>query len=66
MSSNQFTLKVKIQNMQKQLSRDKNSVKPEELDELLSAQCPLCSEITLNSIDEPWDLDQNAAAKWKL
>lgn len=66
MSSNQFTLKVKIQNMQKQLSRDKNSVKPEELDKLLSAQCPLCSEITLNSIDEPWDLDQNTAAKWKL
>lgn len=66
MASNQYALKAKIQNMQKKLLRDRNSVKSEELEELLSAQCPLCSEISINSIDEPWEVDPNTALKWKI
>ncbi|CDO94018.1 unnamed protein product [Kluyveromyces dobzhanskii CBS 2104] len=66
MGSNEYALKMKIQNMQKKLLRDKNLVSPEELEELLSAQCPLCSEISINNIDEPWEVDEDNAVKWKI
>ena len=64
--SNEYSLKLKIEAMQKSLGKHKTSVKPEELDSLLSRQCPLCSEIRINSIDEPWEIDTEEALKWQI
>lgn len=66
LKSNDYSLKLKIESMQKRLAAEKMVVRSDELDELLSKRCPLCSEITINSIDEPWRKDESEASKWQL
>lgn len=62
--SNNFNLKNQIENYQKKWKQDRNSLNVDQLDELLSRKCCLCSDIKINLIDEPLHEDINQRSTW--
>ncbi|QLQ82338.1 hypothetical protein HG537_0H00990 [Torulaspora globosa] len=66
LDSNDYNLKSKIEGFQRRMAKDKNSVKPEELEALIAAKCCLCSDININTIDEPLESNEEEIKKWQL
>lgn len=66
LDSTDFTLKSKIETFQKGLSNKKAPVDAKELDKLLSSKCCLCSDIKINTIDEPLIENEAEAAAWAI
>ncbi|AMD19006.1 HBR105Wp [Eremothecium sinecaudum] len=67
--SNNFNMRSKIESFQKTLLRTgKHSMNVAELDKLLSAKCCLCSDIKINTIDEPLqdENEEEEAAAWEV
>lgn len=64
LNSNDYNLRSEIENFQRRLAKNKKSVKAEELESLITTKCCLCSDININSIDEPIDMSETEAAKW--
>ncbi|GME67288.1 unnamed protein product [[Candida] boidinii] len=72
LNSNDYKLKNNIYILQKKLAASRNnpdeiSLLKKEIDETLSTTCCLCSDIMINSIDEPFIKgDDRAANEWDL
>ncbi|QLL31930.1 hypothetical protein HG536_0C00970 [Torulaspora globosa] len=66
LDSNDYNLKSKIESFQRRMAKDKNSVKAEELEALIAAKCCLCSDININTIDEPLGANEEEVKKWQL
>lgn len=64
--SNDYNLKSKIEKFQRKLAKDSKSVKAEELESLITTKCCLCSDININTIDEPIDINEEEAEKWAV
>lgn len=65
LSSNDYNLKGKIENFQKRLNKDRKSVNPKELEELMATKCCLCSDIAINKIDEA-TIDDKERSQWVI
>lgn len=63
-NSNDFILKNKIDTLQRKLNKDKTLLKSNELEDLITAKCSLCSDININSIDELPTIQQTEIDKW--
>lgn len=66
LNSKDYNLKSKIENFQRRLAKDRNSVRADELESIISTKCVLCSDININDIDEPVYIDEEKAVKWSL
>ncbi|AET39282.1 tethering complex subunit PEP3 Ecym_4215 [Eremothecium cymbalariae DBVPG len=67
--SNEFNMRSQIESYQRRLARHgKQSVNVRELDSLLSTKCCLCSDIKINTIDEPLqeEDDKENELAWEL
>ncbi|AAS54335.1 AGL156Wp [Eremothecium gossypii ATCC 10895] len=64
--SNDFNLRSQIESFQRKLAR-KQPVDADKLDHLLSTKCCLCSDLKINTIDEPLpDLAADTSGDWDL
>lgn len=66
LNSNDYNLKSKIENFQRRLNKDRKSVNPRELEQLMATKCCLCSDIAINKIDEPVTINETERDKWAL
>lgn len=66
LDSKDYNLKSKIENFQRRLSKDRNSVSAQELESIISTKCVLCSDINISNIDGPVYIDQKIAEKWNV
>ncbi|GAV50388.1 hypothetical protein ZYGR_0U02440 [Zygosaccharomyces rouxii] len=66
LNSNDYNFKSLIVNFQRRLAKDRNSVKPQELELIITRKCCLCSDININTIDDYINIDENEAAKWEI
>lgn len=66
LNSNDYNLKSKIENFQRRLAKNNKSVKTEELESLITTKCCLCSDININTIDEPIEMNEEEAEKWLI
>lgn len=66
LNSNDYNLKSKIESFQRKMAKDRNSVKAEDLESLLVTKCCLCSDININTIDEPLDVDEEESERWQI
>ncbi|AQZ15875.1 PEP3 (YLR148W) [Zygosaccharomyces parabailii] len=66
LQSNDYNFKSKIENFQRRLARDRKSVKPEELESIITRKCCLCSDININTIDDSIAIEELEAAKWAI
>lgn len=66
LKSNDYNFKSKIENFQRRLAKDKTSVKPEELESIITRKCCLCSDININTIDDSMAIEETEEAKWAI
>ncbi|SCV05350.1 LANO_0H05556g1_1 [Lachancea nothofagi CBS 11611] len=66
LKSTDYALRNKIEAFQRAASRSKAAVDKGELDQLLSAKCCFCSDIKINSIDEPLDYEETERQAWNV
>lgn len=66
LDSNDYNLKSKIENFQRRLAKNRKSVKTEELESLITTKCCLCSDININTIDEPIEMNGKEVEKWLI
>lgn len=66
LDSNDYNLKSKIEGFQRKMAKNRNSVKPEDLETLIATKCCLCSDININTIDDPLGASEEEAEKWIL
>lgn len=66
LNSNDYNFKSLIVNFQRRLAKDRSSVKPEELESIITRKCCLCSDINVNTIDDYITIDENEALKWDI
>ncbi|CCH58213.1 hypothetical protein TBLA_0A04170 [Henningerozyma blattae CBS 6284] len=67
LNSNDYILKSKIENFQANYNnkkKQKQSIK--EFETMLSSKCVLCSEININNIDSPLQIEEEELAKWEI
>lgn len=66
LNSNDYNFKSLIVNFQRRLSKDRNSVRPQELESIITRKCSLCSDININTVDDYLNIDENEAEKWEI
>ncbi|SCV00754.1 LAME_0G11782g1_1 [Lachancea meyersii CBS 8951] len=65
LKSTDYSLRNKIEAFQRAAAKEpKGSADLKELDRLLSTKCCFCSDIKINSIDEPLDLSETERQAW--
>ncbi|SCU89656.1 LAFA_0E19812g1_1 [Lachancea sp. 'fantastica'] len=68
LNSSDYALRNKIEAFQRAAmkNRVKETVGLEELDKLLSTKCCFCSDIRINSIDEPLEINETEREAWRI
>lgn len=66
LKSTDHALRSKIETIQRSATKGMTSDNLKELDRLLSTKCCLCSDIKINSIDEPLESDENERHAWEI
>ncbi|CUS24068.1 LAQU0S13e02564g1_1 [Lachancea quebecensis] len=66
LKSTDHALRSKIESIQRSATKGMTSVNLKELDRLLSTKCCLCSDIKINSIDEPLEFDESERQAWEI
>lgn len=66
LNSNNFIFKNRIENLQRKIIKTKTPDLSDELDDLLSTKCPLCSDININKIDDNINMDEEGMVKWNV
>lgn len=66
-NSNNLVLKKQIESLQKKILRNrKDQDLLKKLESLMTAKCCFCSDISINTIDNPMNITQNQLDKWTI
>ncbi|SCU93961.1 LADA_0G05776g1_1 [Lachancea dasiensis] len=66
LNSTDYSLRNKIESLQRSSAKIKSATAMRDLDSVLSTKCCFCSDIKINSIDEPLELKQAEKEAWAL